>query len=174
MMDGSLLMLVLIGIIYFIYYPIRSLAVDNARQELFAIRDAIFDMAVSGKISFESQEYKDLRGIINSFIRFAHRTNLTDPIIFIFVTSRWNTPIDDARTSKIIEKISSPEVNKEVAKYLSRVSSIMAGLALARSPHWLFVFLILRVINPKSYGNKKHWSAKVGKVIQKEAMILNF
>ncbi len=50
----------------------KDLFVDEYRQQLFDVRDDLFNMAFRGDIPFESEEYLSLREILNGTIRFAH------------------------------------------------------------------------------------------------------
>jgi hypothetical protein len=46
---------------------------DAFRQEMFAIRDELFDYAADGNISFDNPSYRLLRRSMNGFIRYAHQ-----------------------------------------------------------------------------------------------------
>lgn len=76
-MEGNihivLFLLAALGLIVLFYTLWRDLVIDWARERLFAQRDALFDMAVAGKLDFEGQNYRDLRAFLNSLIRNAHR-----------------------------------------------------------------------------------------------------
>lgn len=56
----------------------RVLAKDRFRSELFALRERLFDLAASGRISFDDPAYLTERKIINVFIRD------TDRITFVW------------------------------------------------------------------------------------------
>lgn len=46
---------------------------DAFRQEMFAIRDELFDYAADGNINFNDPAYRLLRRYMNGFIRYAHQ-----------------------------------------------------------------------------------------------------
>lgn len=46
---------------------------DAFRQEMFAIRDELFDYATTGNISFDDTAYRLLRRSMNGFIRYGHQ-----------------------------------------------------------------------------------------------------
>jgi hypothetical protein len=46
---------------------------DSFRQEMFIIRDELFDYAASGGISFNDPAYRLLRQLMNGFIRYGHQ-----------------------------------------------------------------------------------------------------
>ena len=49
---------------------------DAFRQQMFALRDEMFDYAASGAIAFNDPAYRLLRQSMNGFLRFAHRLTL--------------------------------------------------------------------------------------------------
>ena len=49
-----------------------ELRLDSFRQEMFALRDELFDFADAGNIGFSHPSYKLLRRSMNGFIRFGH------------------------------------------------------------------------------------------------------
>ncbi len=46
---------------------------DSFRQEMFIVRDELFDYAASGKIGFDAPAYRLLRQLMNGFIRYGHQ-----------------------------------------------------------------------------------------------------
>jgi hypothetical protein len=50
---------------------------DYTRQELFKLRDELFDYAADGQISFDDEAYLTTRTMINGVIRFTHSVSLT-------------------------------------------------------------------------------------------------
>ncbi len=46
---------------------------DSFRQEMFIIRDELFDYAADGHIGFDDPAYRLLRRSMNGFIRYAHQ-----------------------------------------------------------------------------------------------------
>jgi hypothetical protein len=67
----SAIALGLIFVLFFRLWPAHRL--DSFRQNMFALRDEVFDYAASGKIGFDHPSYKLLRQSMNGFIRYAHR-----------------------------------------------------------------------------------------------------
>lgn len=51
----------------------REYRIDRFRQDLFAIRDELFDLGVAGALAFDAPSYLLLRNTINGFLRFGHR-----------------------------------------------------------------------------------------------------
>jgi hypothetical protein len=67
--------LVLAWAIYF--YGWKAYRLDRFRQDLFALRDELFDTAARGEVAFDDPAYTTLRALINSMIRFAHRVTFS-------------------------------------------------------------------------------------------------
>lgn len=66
----TLALLVLFAV--FLLGPWREACTAYTRQVIFEKRDAVFDLAVDGKLSFTSQEYRTIRLSLEKMIRFAH------------------------------------------------------------------------------------------------------
>jgi hypothetical protein len=64
-------MLVLFVILVLKLWP--NFLLDKFRQDMFAVRDALFDYAQAGNISFSHPAYRLLRQSMNGYIRYAHR-----------------------------------------------------------------------------------------------------
>ncbi len=72
--------LALIWILFFWLY--RDYRLDLLRERLFAIRDELFEMGVSGELPFNSRAYTILRGTINGTIQCGHRFNICEILAF--------------------------------------------------------------------------------------------
>ena len=80
----SLLTLVVLAVVVLWLWPEQRN--DLFRQQMFAIRDDLWDFADAGNISFDDPAYVLLRQLMNGLIRYAH--NLTPYRIF-FSFLRW-------------------------------------------------------------------------------------
>ena len=76
-MDTIILLLGCAFLIFLWHYGIKPILLEKYRLKLFAIRDRMFDDALSGKIDIESEDYREMRDFINRSIRFAHKLSLT-------------------------------------------------------------------------------------------------
>lgn len=63
---------------FFLY---REYRVDVFRQQLFAVRDDLFDLARMGEITFDHPAYCSLRTMCNGYIRFGHRFNVLTVVL---------------------------------------------------------------------------------------------
>ena len=91
------------------YGPWQAVCTDWARQILFEKRDKLFDMAMAGKLHFASEEYKSIRRMLESMIRFAH--HLTWPkLLFI---KKMHRDSDTARPQlfEMVERIQDKAVS---------------------------------------------------------------
>jgi hypothetical protein len=69
----SAVLLAGIWVILFWLWP--AVRLDCFRQQMFEVRDDLFDYAASGKISFGHPAYKLLRQSMNGFIRYGHQVS---------------------------------------------------------------------------------------------------
>lgn len=73
-----------IGIAWILaFWLYRDYSVDKFRQEMFALRDHMFDAADQGDIPMDHPAYRMLRSAMNGYIRFGHRLNLLTIMIFV-------------------------------------------------------------------------------------------
>lgn len=82
-LTSSLAALITLAIGYFFFYVVwQQYVLDVTRQQLFELRDQLFDIAVEGKLSFQSDTYKTLRRIFNASIRFTHEADWIHILVF--------------------------------------------------------------------------------------------
>jgi hypothetical protein len=72
----------------FLFWRFCRYRLEAFRQDLFAIRNALFDDAFAGVIAFDHPAYQMTRESINSLIRFAHRLNTIQLIVLLAVYRR--------------------------------------------------------------------------------------
>lgn len=78
----------LIFIAWLAFFVYQTYRVDKLRQDLFAIRDQLFDEALSGQIKFDDNAYKISRQFVNGMIRFAHRLSIPNMFAFALLMPR--------------------------------------------------------------------------------------
>lgn len=119
-----------IGILVFGFYVLwRDFTIDRARQEVFARRDAIFDIARDGGLSFESDEYRAVRDWLNGLIRHMHRFSVWRLILlFRRGSARGGVSVLDA-----IASIEDPEVRAQVQRHVGAASFATAQLIITSS-----------------------------------------
>src|SRR5689334_8428010 len=73
-----------IAVWIFAFYFWRQYRIDALRERLFQTRGELFDYAANGGVPFDHAAYGELRRMMNSMIRFAHRLTFTR-VVFIFL-----------------------------------------------------------------------------------------
>jgi hypothetical protein len=78
----------LLGLWYLVFWLYRGYSVDAFRQDMFDLRDDLFDAARTGLISFDHPAYGLLRSTINGFIRFGHRFTIGQFLFMMLLIKR--------------------------------------------------------------------------------------
>lgn len=116
-------------------------SVDLFRQRMFRLRDAFFDEAADGKISFSHPAYGVVRLTMNGLIRYGHRINLA---FLLGTLLRPETNVDVKFKKRLEEHFGS--LTKEQKELVSRYVVDMNNLALRRiflgSPVLLVLFVV--------------------------------
>jgi hypothetical protein len=73
------------GLWWLLFWLYRDQRIDRFRQEVFDLRDNLFDLAVAGAVRFDDPAYGMLRSTMNGFIRFGHRISLLQFLLFAFL-----------------------------------------------------------------------------------------
>jgi hypothetical protein len=73
--------LVLSVLWYLLFDLYRNCCVDRFREEMFKIRNELFDHALSGVFTFDEPAYTLFRTTLNGFIRFGDRINITTAVL---------------------------------------------------------------------------------------------
>lgn len=77
--------------IWFLYFFLyKNYMIDYTRQQLFKIRDDLFDYAANQEINFDDEAYLTTRIMLNGVIRFTHNISLTRWLIMLTVTGKEN------------------------------------------------------------------------------------
>jgi hypothetical protein len=127
----------LLGLWFLVFLLYRDYSVDKFRQEMFALRDSLFDEANRGLVPFSHPSYGLLRSTMNGFIRFGHRLGFGQLLFASWMASdtdpnempnsfskNWEASLDDL----------SPEQRDRLQYYFLRMNLLVVGHALLRSP----------------------------------------
>lgn len=132
----------ILGIWILLFWLYRDLVTDSFRQEMFALRDELFDAAEDGVIDFAHPAYGLLRSTMNGFIRFTHRMTLLDVLLLSIggrnsdvldkessFSSRLGRELDtlDPTTSTVLKNFHS-RMNVMVLKHVFRSSPVLVAL----------------------------------------------
>jgi hypothetical protein len=133
------------GLWILLFWLYRDYCVDKFRQDMFALRDELFDAAANGQLAFDSTAYGVLRRTMNGFIRFAHRFTLLQALLLVGIArdgiehgadsfaARWDRATRDL----------SPAANEIVLRYRMRMNVLVLKYVLLSSP-----ILLLTVVIP--------------------------
>ena len=137
----------------------RNFRVDRLRNNLFALRDDLFDFAVEANIVNEPS-YRQLRNIMNGMIRFSHRLSfvrlilaITLELVMIPIKNRIN-PIRDWEASlsslSIENRTRLTQFHEQMGYY---VFKFMAGGVLANPINLCILIIIVLYTGVKSIGS---------------------
>ncbi len=134
--------LIAVGVVWF-YGPWQTLCIDWARQRLFEARDQLFDLAAQGKMSFNSTQYVELRRGFETTIRFAHKVSWPRLLCFWALL-----PSVEAKSSVVdaLERISDPEIKKDVLRIIYKVAKAVTILLVSRSLILLVIAVALYLV----------------------------
>jgi hypothetical protein len=141
----SSLTLLLLVLIVFSWWPEQR--VDVFRQQMFALRDELFDFAMKGNISFDDPAYVLLRNLMNGYIRYAH--NLT-PFRTLMVFLHWKYTAGKPKAGwnteweKALNKVCDNNVCLELHGFHAKATNLVVG-QLVLSPLVLVILVPLFV-----------------------------
>jgi hypothetical protein len=124
----SHLTLIVLAFVIFGLWPGQR--TDLFRQQMFAVRDELFDFAADENISFDDPAYILLRGLMNGFIRYAH--NLTPfRISTSYLRSKYiPTNSNDKWTEswdKALNQIENRETRAKLQQFHSKATDLVLG-----------------------------------------------
>ncbi len=130
-----------IVLIAFLLFPLyKNYRIDKFRYRLFWLRAELFDEARKGTVSFENDAYIMLREIINAYIRFGHKLNLTRFVLFAFALKS-----DNGIREPFSERLKKNAIKKQeeiMMSYYERLNICVIKHMIV-TPFFLAVLLIL-------------------------------
>lgn len=138
---SSVLSLIAIGV--FLFGPYNTYRVDRLRQEMFSLRDELFDRARLGEIRFDSAAYKATRALLNGMIRFSHRISFAR--LFAFRALMTERAIDRAQDELLSAMNASSEADRELCKRFIVHANVLILKHVLSSP-LVVMFLIPQVL----------------------------
>jgi len=85
----------------------RRTRTDRLREDLFTMRDQLFDYMWQHGLSYDLSAYQQMRDFLNGGIRFADRLNLI-PLLLVAYLVRDVRPYKDLSLPKAIQEIDDP------------------------------------------------------------------
>lgn len=138
-MDSFASLLAISALFYLLYGPIRETCTDWARQITFEKRDAIFDLAADGRLSFDTELYRIIRSSLQQNIRFAHELTFWQ---LVFTSARTHRD-QKSKLRLAIEAIEDTDVRREVEQLVTDVYVANYEAMVFKSP---LLFTVLMVI----------------------------
>jgi hypothetical protein len=130
------------ALLVILYGPWQEICTDVARQIVFEKRDAIFDLAHSGKLSFKSREYGIIRSSLQASIRFAHELTLPRFLVMAAGLRRRRSHPEDNELSRAIREISDPVTRDRVEALVKEAYRALFLMMVAKSPVMLLLFIV--------------------------------
>lgn len=162
-----------ISIVWFATSYHKDWSVDLTRQQLFELRDQLFDRAIKEDVNFDDTAYGMVRTLLNGMIRFAHELSFMR-VAWILISQKVFGVEDSVdRYQAALEKIltSLPEAQRQIYKTaLEQMHEIMFRHLLRTSFTLFYVFQFLSVFDglrslakaaAKKAGEHNEWWARV-------------
>ena len=128
--DTAVGFFVIVAFLALFYGPWQNALTDLARNYIFEGRDAIFDMAVRGRLEFSSTQYITLRSQLQALIRFAHEATLPS-MVWIYFSSGSTKREPEENIYNVIDAIPDKETAKEIRRRIQKcISAYMAIIGL--------------------------------------------
>lgn len=118
---------------------------DAFRQEMFALRDELFDYAADGRIKFDDPAYRLLRQVMNGFIRYAHQLTFFRVCVTVIEarikSDKLSAPKWSESWEKALKRVPDGEVQSALLAFHYRALSCVARHLLFGSPVMLALSL---------------------------------
>lgn len=134
------------GLVAFWWGPLRWFAVDWARDRMFEAREQLFDAASDGRIAFDDPAYREIRGSINSLIRYAHGVSLSRLLFHALVrrASFEDLPPDQSPRAAA-ERIADPVARTIALSSIAKTEKAAFALVVMKSP-MITSIIVLRLL----------------------------
>lgn len=140
----ALNMALLVGLWWLWFVGYRNYLVDRTRQDLFRIRDDLFDRAKAGEIGFDAEAYKVTRATLNGMIHYTHelsaiRLLLTLPTLRAAARKgyahKFSVHLEQAKTSltpaqRILIEKTFEDMHKVTLRHLRDGSLVLRAMVL--------------------------------------------
>jgi len=134
-------------VLFILYGPWQATCTDIARQYCFKKRDALFDIAMSGRIDFDSSEYRTMRLSLEKTIRYCHNLSFFKLITLGLDRSHFKQEetIHLSSLSRAASRVADVATREELEELACDVEMFLVVTVILKSPFlWLlFPLLIL-------------------------------
>lgn len=133
LVDQSILTVHILFVLTFLWLIIfvlrRRYCEDKFRDELFTLRDELFDYAAGGNIEFDHHAYTLLRTRMNGMIRYAHRASLMQIFVRSFLISKTaNAAVEEYRErwQSAVSQVERADIRLKLNDYQRRMGVLLA------------------------------------------------
>lgn len=88
--------LFLLGLYWLVSTLYRRYRLDQFREQLFELRDSLFDLVVEGGLQYSDRAYGQVRSMINGSIQYAHKLGFIEILLFAFSTRAEDKQLTEA------------------------------------------------------------------------------
>lgn len=161
---------------------------DHFRQQMFSLRDELFDFAMDGGISFEDPAYVLLRAQMNAFIRYGHHLTVFR-LVMTFVAGEISGTINrrpwNEQWKEAVDNVSREQTQAVLQDFHLRSTMTAAKYILVGSPVlWVSVVIASCLIVPTTAWRGARQLVKAGtqkifagpldtSLIEEEALMLS-
>jgi hypothetical protein len=169
--DALVSMVALVVLGWLIYGPWQTAWTDYGRQILFEARAKIFDLAIEGKIGFNSVEYRTIRTSLESSIRFAHTVTWPRLLSAYYFWGEYGQGSRKSALQNAIDQIENASTRTEVERLVGEAYLGLARMIFYKSPilllFLLVAFVLSRLFNGSQWVQEK--ALETGELAQMEA-----
>ncbi len=128
-----------------IFKILPTVRVDSFRQNMFSIRDRMFDFAAAGNIGFDDPAYLLLRQQMNGLIRFGHQLSvfriLLGTLKGLLIRELSETPSFQELWDAAIKKVENEEVRRQLVAFHDQSRALAMKYLVMGSPSlWPLLF----------------------------------
>jgi hypothetical protein len=146
--SGALhLMLGLTALWFLIFRLVHEYRLDVLRDQLFAVRERLFDYAANGNIAFDNAAYTQLRMLLNSLIRFGYRLTFTRFLMGVIFMEWKDKPYDRElliRWEKAVAEL-PPESQVELKSIRGEALVLVVRHLVTGSPVMLILLVVFAI-----------------------------
>lgn len=133
--------------IFVFWKMIPDWRLDSFRQDMFVVRDELFDYAADGNIAFDHPAYRLLRTQMNGFIRYGHHLTVFRGLLTVAIHMVSGIPRRTtwyAEWQKALESIEDVAVRQRLEQFQHRGMILAFKHLLAGSPLlWIFTVVFM-------------------------------
>lgn len=150
---------------------IKKYLLASYRQDIFELRDKLFDFALDKNIEFNSLVYVQLRIYLNSFIRHAHRLTIYDLVtmIFFFKDVKMLAKNESIRISNIINQVNDKKTRDFLNNIYQQSLDKSVKYFIKSNP---LVWLIIPIIILKFFRMPKDESKSRGNIAIRDSVLI--